>query len=114
VGGQVLRFEGVEPVLGPNYQADHGRFTLGTGERARSMAPEKRLYPSMPQTPLTESAIASSWDGDIYLTLGQPLDEQSWTLRAYHKPFVGWIWGGCLLMALGGLLAARDGRYRRS
>jgi len=114
VGGQVLRFEGVEPVLGPNYQADRGRFTLGTGERARSMAPEKRLYPSMPQTPLTESAIASSWDGDIYLTLGQPLDEQSWTLRAYHKPFVGWIWGGCLLMALGGLLAARDGRYRKS
>jgi len=106
VGGQVLRFEGVEPVRGPNYQADRGRFTLGTGERARFMAPEKRLYPSMPQTPLTESAIASSWDGDIYLTLGQPLDERTWTLRAYHKPFVAWIWAGCLLMALGGLLAA--------
>jgi len=116
VGGQILSFEGVEPVAGPNYQAERGHFTLGRAgaSSVRQLEPEKRLYPSMPQTPLTESAIASSWTGDIYLSLGQALEQGgAWTVRAYHKPFVGWIWVGCLLMAIGGLLAARDRRYRR-
>jgi cytochrome c-type biogenesis protein CcmF len=35
-------------------------------------------------------------------------------VRVHYKPFIDWIWGGCLVMALGGLLAAADRRYRTS
>jgi cytochrome c-type biogenesis protein CcmF len=41
------------------------------------------------------------------------MDDGGWTLRVYVKPFIDWIWGGCLLMAIGGGLAASDKRYRR-
>jgi cytochrome c-type biogenesis protein CcmF len=49
---------------------------------------------------------------DLYVSLGEPLDGGAWSVRLYHKPFIDWIWGGCLVMALGGLLAASDRRYR--
>ena len=66
--------------------------------------------------PMTEAAIDSGFLRDVYVSLGEPIDrarpEADWAVRVYHKPFVGWIWGGCLLMSLGGLLAASDRRYR--
>jgi len=46
------------------------------------------------------------------VSLGQPDDKGAWVVRVYYKPFVTWIWGGCVIMALGGLLAASDRRYR--
>ena len=61
---------------------------------------------------MTEAAIASGILGDLYVSLGEPVGDGAWTLRVYHKPFVTWIWGGCLLMALGGFLALSDRRYR--
>ena len=51
--------------------------------------------------------------GDLYVSLGEPVGGAAWTMRVYYKPFVTWIWGGCLLMALGGAMAALDRRYRR-
>ncbi len=62
---------------------------------------------------MTEAAIDTGLTRDLYVALGEPLPDGGWTLRAYVKPFVDWIWGGCLLMALGGALAASDARYRR-
>lgn len=115
VGAETLRFDGVTNETGPNYQAQRGHFSFvpAQGSAARRLEPEKRVYPSMPQSPLTESAIHSMWTGDIYLALGQAADEAgAWTVRAFYKPFVSWIWAGCALMALGGALAARDRRYR--
>jgi cytochrome c-type biogenesis protein CcmF len=94
--------------------AQRGRFELWQDGRARrSLEPEKRRYASMPASPLTEAAIASSWLGDVYVSLGDDFGQGAWSVRAYHKPFVTWIWGGCALMALGGLLAALDPRYRQ-
>jgi cytochrome c-type biogenesis protein CcmF len=62
---------------------------------------------------MTESAIDSGFTRDVYVSLGEPLDAQgAWSVRVYVKPFVTWIWGGCVLMALGGALAAADRRYR--
>ena len=61
---------------------------------------------------LTEAAIKNMLTGDLYVSLGEPVDGGAWSVRVYHKPFVTWIWGGCLLMALGGLLALSDRRYR--
>jgi cytochrome c-type biogenesis protein CcmF len=48
----------------------------------------------------------------LYVALGEPVDGGAWSVRVYHKPFVAWIWAGCLLMAFGGLLALSDRRYR--
>jgi cytochrome c-type biogenesis protein CcmF len=61
---------------------------------------------------MTEAAIDSGITGDLYVSLGEPLDGGAWAVRVYHKPYIVWIWIGCLLMALGGLVAASDRRYR--
>jgi cytochrome c-type biogenesis protein CcmF len=64
--------------------------------------------------PMTEAAIDSGVLGDLYVSLGEPVEGNAWTVRVYRKPFVTWIWGGCVLMALGGLVALTDRRYRLS
>jgi cytochrome c-type biogenesis protein CcmF len=61
---------------------------------------------------MTEAAIDSGLLRDLYVSLGEPLDGGAWSVRLYHKPFIDWIWGGCLIMALGGVLAMSDRRYR--
>jgi cytochrome c-type biogenesis protein CcmF len=98
---------------GPNYRAIQGQVRVTRGERAvAEMRPEKRLY-RVQEMPMTEAAITSRLTGDLYVSLGEPVDDgQAWIVRVYLKPFVTWIWGGCLLMALGGVLAASDRRYR--
>jgi cytochrome c-type biogenesis protein CcmF len=62
--------------------------------------------------PMTETAIDRGFTRDLYVSLGEPLGGGAWSVRVYYKPLVGWIWGGCVLMALGGLLAVMDRRYR--
>jgi cytochrome c-type biogenesis protein CcmF len=75
------------------------------------MQPQKRVY-RVQQNPMTEAAIHSRPTRDLYVSLGEPDKGQSWVVRVYYKPFVAWIWGGCVLMALGGGVAASDRRYR--
>jgi len=112
VGGYTFRFDGVRDAAGPNYRAVRGAVDVSKdGRPVRTLRPEKRIYNAQ-QMPMTEAAIASGIRGDLYVSLGDPVGEGAWTLRVYHKPFVTWIWGGCLLMALGGLLALSDRRYR--
>jgi cytochrome c-type biogenesis protein CcmF len=112
VGGYTFRLVGVSEVRGPNYVAQRGDVELSRrGEVLRSLHPEKRKYLSSTM-PMTEAAIDAGLTGDRYVALGEPLDGSAWSLRVYHKPFVDWVWGGCLLMGLGGLLAAADRRYR--
>jgi cytochrome c-type biogenesis protein CcmF len=62
--------------------------------------------------PMTEAAIDPGLTRDLYVSLGEPVDGGAWVVRIYYKPFVDWIWGGAFLMALGGLLAMSDRRYR--
>jgi cytochrome c-type biogenesis protein CcmF len=62
--------------------------------------------------PMTEAAIDAGFTRDIYVSLGEPLEGKAWAVRVYFKPFVDWIWGGCVLMALGGFMAMLDRRYR--
>jgi cytochrome c-type biogenesis protein CcmF len=63
--------------------------------------------------PMTEAAIDAGFTRDVYVSLGEPLDNAgAWSVRVYYKPFVDWIWGGCLLMGLGGFIAMLDRRYR--
>jgi cytochrome c-type biogenesis protein CcmF len=113
LAGYQFRFEGTRDVTGPNYQAvQAGVSVTRGGEPVTFLTPEKRVY-RVQQNPMTEAAIDTGLTRDLYVALGEPLPDGGWTLRAYVKPFVDWIWGGCLLMGLGGALAASDARYRR-
>jgi cytochrome c-type biogenesis protein CcmF len=112
VGGYQIRLIDVGPAQGPNYQATRGNFEVSRhGNVERILSPEKRNYDSSAM-PMTEAAIDAGFTRDIYVSLGEPLDNHAWAVRVYYKPFVDWIWGGCLLMALGGLFAVMDKRYR--
>ncbi len=115
VGGHEFRLLGVKSKRGPNYDASVGDVEVfKNGTLIRIMHPEKRQYFSG-SMPMTEAAIDAGITRDIYVSLGEPLDDAGhWSVRVYHKPFVNWIWGGCVLMALGGLLALLDRRYRVS
>ena len=112
VGGYQIRLVEVRPAQGPNYQATRGTCELGRhGKTEEVLYPEKRNYDSSTM-PMTEAAIDAGLTRDIYVSLGEPLEGNAWAVRVYYKPFVDWIWGGCLLMALGGLFAVMDKRYR--
>ncbi len=112
VAGHRFTFQGVRDVTGPNYVAARAQVEVRReGGEPFLMAPEKRQY-KVSQMPMTEAAIDTGVTRDLYVSLGEPLDERTWTLRIYHKPFVDWIWGGAFLMALGGMLAMADRRYR--
>jgi cytochrome c-type biogenesis protein CcmF len=114
VAGYRFTLQDLQRVEGPNYSAVRGRVAVQQGERlVTQLEPEKRLYRAS-EMPMTEAAIDAGLLRDLYVSLGEPVDEgQAWIVRVYVKPYIDWIWGGCLLMALGGLLAASDRRYRR-
>ena len=112
VGGYDIQLQGVAMAPGPNYKAMRGTFLLTrNGKLEATMYPEKRSYFSSTM-PMTEAAIDAGLTRDIYVSLGEELEDKAWAVRVYYKPFVDWIWGGCLLMALGGVLAMSDKRYR--
>jgi cytochrome c-type biogenesis protein CcmF len=75
--------------------------------------PERRVY-TVQNSTMTEAAISTGPLRDLYVSLGDPLGPGAWLVKVQLKPFISWIWGGCLIMALGGLLAASDRRYRFS
>jgi len=112
IGGYTFQFDGTQQYKGPNYIAARGTFHVTQdGRDVTVMYPEKRRYTVQNQT-MTEAAISPGFARDLYVSLGEPLDDGAWSVRLYHKPFVDWIWGGCLIMALGGILAVSDRRYR--
>lgn len=110
--GYELTFRGVRSELGANYAAQVGDIVLSRdGRQLRLMHPEKRNYFSS-EMPMTEVAIDANGLRHLYVALGEPLADGAWSVRVHHKPFIDWIWIGCILMALGGLLAISDRRYR--
>ncbi len=112
IGGYNLTLVGVRSARGPNYVTQIGDIELSRdGKVLRRLHPEKRNYPAS-QMPMTEVAIDANGLRHVYAALGEPLGEGVWSVRVYHKPFVDWIWIGCILMALGGGLAISDRRYR--
>ena len=112
VAGYTFRFEGAKSIKGPNYRAAVGTVRVMRGEREVSvLKPEKRVY-NVTNMPMTEADIDTGVLGDLYVSLGEPVEDGAWSVRIYYKPFITWIWGGCALMALGGLLALADRRYR--
>ena len=96
---------------GPNYFTTQARMQVETGSRSFEMRPEKRTYPVAGMA-TTEAAIHQGLGHDLYLVLGDPQDGGGWAVRSYWKPFANWIWGGALLMALGGAVSLSDRRHR--
>ncbi len=112
VEGLVFTFRGVTDGTGPNYQAKRGHLEVSQNDRKLSdLYPEKRIY-TVQRMPMTEAAIETHLTRDLYVSLGEPVGGGAWIVRVYVKPFIAWVWGGCLLMALGGVLAITDRRYR--
>ena len=116
LAGYSFRFEGMSGHLGPNYRAVRGALHVTRdGEPVAVLHPEKRTYISQAQ-PMTEAAVHAGFTRDLYVALGEPGEDAdgAWTMRLQYKPLVRWIWLGPLMMAIGGLFAASDRRYRRS
>jgi len=113
VRGFTFKFNGIREYEGPNYTASQGEMEITRdGKPVTVLHPEKRIY-RVQQNPMTEAAISPSLTGDLYVSMGEEVEGGAWIVRVYVKPFVDWIWGGCLLMAIGGALAVSDRRYRR-
>jgi cytochrome c-type biogenesis protein CcmF len=112
IGGVEFRFLGVGQVHGPNYVADQAEFVVIEDGQRFVMRPEKRTYLASGNV-MTEAAIDPGLGRDIYLSMGERLEQDAWAVRIQIKPFVRWIWLGGLLMGFGGCLAVLDRRYRR-
>ena len=112
LGGYEFAFQRVESRNGPNYTADVGIFDVyQDGEKLVHLEPEKRLY-IVQRMPMTEAGIYSTVFRDLFIAMGEPLDDGAWAIRVYIKPFVTWIWAGAIFMALGGVCSISDRRYR--
>jgi cytochrome c-type biogenesis protein CcmF len=116
VGGDTYTFRGVAPQPGPNFDATVGTIDVTRdGRNVATLHPEKRTFRASGQV-MTEASIQTRVTGDRYVSLGEPVTADgasgAWGVRIYVKPFVDWIWIGCLLMALGGFTAIADRRYR--
>jgi cytochrome c-type biogenesis protein CcmF len=100
-------------VQGPNYISTMAHVAVrdAQGQQIALLHPEKRIYP-VAGMPTTEAGIDSGWTRDVYLALGDPQPSGGWALRTWIKPFANWIWGGTIIMALGGLISLSDRRYR--
>jgi cytochrome c-type biogenesis protein CcmF len=110
-GGYEFKFNGVANVTGPNYIAGRAEIIVSrNGNEIEKLYPEKRNYTASGNV-MTETAIDSGIFRHLYISLGEPVGGGAWSVRVYYKPFVGWIWGGAVLMALGGGLALSDRRY---
>ena len=109
-----FKFTGVSDANGPNYMGGKAQIDISKdGKPEATLFAEKRFY-TVSKMPMTEAAINWGFTRDLYVALGEKIDDNSWALRLYYKPFIRWIWIGGLFMALGGLLCMFDRRYRFS
>jgi cytochrome c-type biogenesis protein CcmF len=112
LAGYDFTFDGVKNSQGPNYESSRGQVHVTKNGVLRTiLEPEKRLY-TVTNMPMSEAGVSPHFIHDLYVSLGEPLEGGAWSIRIYYKPMVEWVWGGCLMMAFGGLLALSDRRYR--
>ena len=113
MSGYIFEFHGVKQTKGPNYVAQQAFVTVShDGKQVAQLEPQKRVY-QVQTMPMTEAAIDAGLSRDLFVAIGEPLgNEGAWSLRIYYKAFIRWIWMGAVFMAVGGLCAACDKRYR--
>lgn len=108
--GLKIEFVNEKALNRQNYHGTETQFKISYDHHESIIYPQKRIY-NVGKMAMTESAIDVTPFRDIYVALGEPLDENAWSIRLYYKPFIRWIWGGGFLMLAGGLLALLDRRY---
>ena len=112
IGDLEITLLNVNREQGPNYITTKGEMSvMRDGKLITTLTPEKRVYP-VQSMPTTEAAIHNGFLRDIYLVIGDAQEGGGWAVRTYIKPFASWIWAGCIIMALGGLMSLTDRRYR--
>ncbi len=112
ISGYRFVFDDLKRADGPNYQADQAVFTVWKdGQQVADLRPEKRRYLANGQV-MTEAAIDPGLFRDLYIAMGEPIGDGAWAIRLQYKPFIRWIWGGALIIGLGGFITALDRRYR--
>jgi cytochrome c-type biogenesis protein CcmF len=112
IAGFDLTLDKIERTRGPNYQTETAHLSVSRdGAPVTTLRPERRFYP-VQQMPTTEAAIHSTFLADLYAAIGEGSDRQGWTVRVWHNPLVPWIWAGCLVMVIGGLVSLSDRRLR--
>ena len=110
--GYSIKLASVDKETGPNYFTTMAAFDISrNGSAIATVYPEKRVYP-VAGMPTTEAGIDYGFTRDLYLVIGDAQNDGSWAVRSYFKPFANWIWGGAMLMALGGFVSLADRRYR--
>ncbi len=114
VGGYDFTFNGVERIKVENYQAQQGHITVTKNDRViTQLNPQKRFYPKQ-QMPMTEAAIYAGWTKDIYVSLGEAVNNQgSWAVRIYIKPLIRWMWFGGIMMLAGAIIGLFSARIKR-
>lgn len=112
VGAYQFQWLGVRQYQGANFESVQAKVAvLKNGELIEYLYPEKRVYVVQNRS-MTEAAIDGRLLRDVYVAMGEPLDNNQWAVRVYYKPFVRWLWLGAIIMALGGGVAMTDKRYR--
>jgi cytochrome c-type biogenesis protein CcmF len=112
MGGYLFHFDGVENVKGPNFTAQRATIEISyDGRPVGIVHPEKRFFPLQQQN-TSETSIHTNFLADLYVALGDGDTADDWTLRAYWKPLVPWIWIGAVIMAFGGIVSLSDRRWR--
>jgi cytochrome c-type biogenesis protein CcmF len=112
IAGYVLHLDKTERLPGPNYTADDATVRITRGDATvATVHPERRFFPLQQQT-TSETTIRTNFLSDLYIALGDPDGDGGWTIRAYYKPLVPWIWIGAVIMAFGGLVSLSDRRWR--
>ena len=111
VGAYEVSLDDIRQVRGPNYVATLAEIGITRSTSRFVLTPEKRFYP-VAQMPTTEASIRNGVLRDVYAVIGDPQESGGYAVRLYIKPLANWIWGGCILMALGGLLSLTDRRLR--
>ena len=110
--GYRFDFKGTRQVQGPNFDAIESEVAITRdGAPVAVLHPQKRIY-RVQRSPMTESGIEVDWNRDLFVAMGEDLGAGAWSMRIQYKPMVRFIWLGALVMALGGLLAVSDRRYR--
>ena len=112
VAGYEVTYLGEAPMTGPNYTGDAGRFRVMHGNREVAvLASEKRRFrPSNQET--TEVGLLQAWSGDLYVVMGDRMNDGTRAMRIYFNPLVSLIWLGAFVMFLGGLISLSDRRFR--
>jgi cytochrome c-type biogenesis protein CcmF len=105
VGPYSVTLKNVSEVPGPNWSALDAEMTVVRGSATPiTMHPQSRTFTDPPME-TSESAIKTSWNGQLYLVVAAQTEADVWPVRMWWKPFVTFIWLGGAMIAIGGALS---------